>query len=290
MSTDNSFAALPPGEDRRRRCLAGGLVAIALGLGAVSALGPLGTGLVVYRMTDTLRNQTVGLDAVSLFVVAPLCLYAAWLVLRRSPAGAALALAVGAYTAYMFVQYIVWPEYGRFAGNNERAFPLDLALFAAGWAVALAGWNSLDVTAVPSSLRRDRRLGRVVLPALAFLAFVRYVPALADAMSSTPTDRGYLAGRSFFWAIAMLDIGVFLPATVATCVGLVRRRPWAQRGLYLVVGWFGLVGPAVAAMAIAMYVNDDPMASVGSAIFMTAWVRSSRPSPSRSTVRSLPAA
>jgi hypothetical protein len=36
-----------------------------------------------------------------------------------------------------------------------------------------------------------------------------------------------------------------------------------------VVGWFGLVGPAVAAMAIAMYVNDDPNAARGNAIAMT---------------------
>jgi hypothetical protein len=36
-----------------------------------------------------------------------------------------------------------------------------------------------------------------------------------------------------------------------------------------VAGWFGLVGSAVAAMAIAMYVNDDPNASAGLALFMT---------------------
>jgi hypothetical protein len=67
----------------------------------------------------------------------------------------------------------------------------------------------------------------------------------------------------------MLDLGVFLPATVVTCVGLVRGAAWAQKALFAVVGWFGLVGPAVAAMAITMYVNDDPNASGGNAAFMS---------------------
>jgi hypothetical protein len=52
-------------------------------------------------------------------------------------------------------------------------------------------------------------------------------------------------------------------------VGLVRGATWAQKALFAVVGWLGLVGPAVAAMAITMYVNEDPIASGGKAIFMS---------------------
>jgi hypothetical protein len=112
-------------------------------------------------------------------------------------------------------------------------------------------------------------MGRFVLPLLAFVAFSRYLPVLSDVMGGNPQDAGYRAGPTFFWTIAMLDLGVFLPATIATCVGLVRGSAWAVKALYLVGGWFGLVGPAVAAMAIAMYVNDDPNASAGNAVFMT---------------------
>jgi hypothetical protein len=130
-------------------------------------------------------------------------------------------------------------------------------------------WRLVAVERITQSRRRDLRIGCVVLPVLGFLAFFRYVPALADAMSLAPEDEGYLAGPSFFWAIAMLDLGVFLPLTVIACFGLVRGASWAQKVLYTVVGWFGLVGPAVAAMAIATYVNYDPNASAGSALFMT---------------------
>ena len=39
-------------------------------------------------MTETLRNQTIGVDAVSLFIVAPLCLIAAALAHQAEPATA----------------------------------------------------------------------------------------------------------------------------------------------------------------------------------------------------------
>jgi hypothetical protein len=247
-----------------------GLAAIGVGLAVVALLGPFAAGVIDYHVTETVRNQTIGLDAVSLLVVAPLSLLAALLVVRGHLAGAPLALGVGAYTTYMFVQYIVGPEYERLPGNNELLFPLYLVLFALGWLVGLAAWNRFGVSHFHPARRRDRFVGRIVLPVLAFLAFVRYLPALVDWMSGTPEDTGYLAGPTFSWTIAMLDLGVFLPATIAACGGVVRDTPWAPKAVYAVVGWFGLVGPAVAAMAITMYINDDPNASGGATVFMMA--------------------
>jgi len=236
---------------------------------AVALLGPLTGGPIDYHVGETLRNQTIGLDAASLFVVAPLALFAALLALRGHVATPAIALGVGAYTAYMFVQYVVGPEYLARPGNNEVLFPLYICLFAIGWGSALMAWQALAPERILLSRRRVRVLGRVVLPLLALLAFSRYLPVLADVMGGDPQDAGYRAGPTFFWTIATLDLGVFLPATIATCAGLARGSAWATKALYLVGGWFGLVGPAVAAMAIAMHVNDDPNASAGDAAFMT---------------------
>jgi hypothetical protein len=249
--------------------LALALVALAAGLAAVALLGPLTGGPIDYHVSETLRNQTIGLDAVSLLVVAPLALTAAVLARRGHVAGPALALGVGAYTAYMFVQYIVGPDYLSRPGDNERLFPLYLCLFTLGWGSALLAWHALAAAPPTVPRRRARLLATRVLPLFAVLAFARYIPVLADVMSGDPRDAGYRAGPTFFWAIALLDLGVFLPATAAACVGLARRRPWARRALFLVVGWFGLVGPAVAAMAITMSVNHDPNASTANAIAMT---------------------
>ena len=255
--------------DVQTRALAAGLAAIGAGLATVALLGPLATGLIDYRVTETLRNQTIGLDAVSLFVVTPLAVLAAVLVLRRHVAGLTLAVSVGAYTTYMFLQYILGPDYASLPGNNERAFPLFVVLFAAGWLIAVAAWRALSAETLSGTRRRDRTIA-AILGVLAFLTFVRYLPALADWMSARPDDAGYLAGPGFAWAIAMLDLGIVMPATVAACLGLARGTPWGRKLAYAVGGWFGLVGSAVAAMAITMYVNDDPSSSGGNAIFMTA--------------------
>jgi len=247
--------------------LAAGVAAIGVGLVAVAVVGPLGAEAIDYRVTETLRNQTIGLDLVSLVVVAPLALLAAALVFRGHLAGFVLALAIGVYTSYMSLQYILGPEYARLPGNNERLFPLCLFLFAVGWIVALGAWRAIAADELPGAGRHSRRIG-LALAILGFVTFVRYVPALADWLSATPADGVYLAGPGFAWTIATLDLGVFLPATAAACVGLFRGEPWAQKLTYAVVGWFGLVGVAVAAMAIAMYVNDDPNASGGNAALM----------------------
>jgi hypothetical protein len=259
--------AAPGARPGFRRWLTAGLIVIALGLAAVALLGPLIGDVVAYRVTGTFRTQTIGLDAVSVAVVAPLSLFAAVLVRRGHVAGPALALGVGAYTTYMFLQYILGADYAHLPGDNERLFPLYLVLFAAGWLVALGAWSALEDGCRATSRRRDRLIGRVLLPALAFVTFVRYVPAIADAVSPAP-GRAYLAGPSFFWAIAMLDLGVLLPAIALTCVGLMRGTGWAQRALYLVVGWLGLVGLAVGGMAIALYVNGDPTVTAASTVLM----------------------
>lgn len=69
--------------------------------------------------------------------------------------------------------------------------------------------------------------------------------------------------------IALFDLGLALPATAAACAGYRRGAAWARKALFGVLGWFALVGPAVAGMAIAMYVDDDPGASAGQAVAMT---------------------
>jgi hypothetical protein len=180
-----------------RFALVAALVGIAAGLVAVALLGPLTGGPIEYHVSETLRNQTIGLDATSLLVVAPLAVVTAVLARRGHVAGPALALGVGAYTAYMFVQYIVGPEYLARPGDNERLFPLYLCLVVLGWGSALLAWRAITSESGSGSRRRHRVLGRVVLPLLAFLAFSRYLPALVDTMNGDSHDAGYRAGPTF---------------------------------------------------------------------------------------------
>lgn len=240
-----------------------GLLGLGVGLGLVAILGPLLFGVIHYRVTETYRNETIGLDAVSLALVTPAAIAVGVLALRRHVSAPVLALGPAAYSAYMLVQYVLGPQYLRLPGNNERFFPLFLALFILAGAIGIRAWNSIDLGRLPPlDVQRARLLGRIVLPLVGIAVFARYIPALLDATSRKPTAGDYSAGPTFFWTIALLDLGIGLPTLVAACFGLLRGRAWAAKALWVVVGWLALVGPAVAGMATSMYLNDDPNMSL----------------------------
>jgi hypothetical protein len=102
-----------------------------------------------------------------------------------------------------------------------------------------------------------------------FVAVVQWLPALADMMHDRPTRADYLRNPAMTWMIALLDLGIAVPAAVAAGVGLVRGTAWGRKAAYAVAGFFALVGPAVAAMAITMQINDDPNATAANVVVMS---------------------
>jgi hypothetical protein len=255
---------------RPARWTGAGLLALAAALAAIAVLGPLVTGAIEWRISDLVRNQLLGLDAVSLVLVAPLAAAAGVLAWRGSPLGMVLGLPPAFYAAYMLPQYVLGPDYGHLAGNNERAFPLMLAAFALGVVAVIATWSEMDLRRVRASESRERLVGRVLLPVMAVLVFSRYAAVLPDIMSADPQAEDYLAGPTFMWTIALLDLGIGVPAIVATCVGVRRGAAWARRALYAVVGSLALIGVAVAGMAVSMFIRDDPAMSAAGMSVMVA--------------------
>jgi hypothetical protein len=253
----------------RLRMLGVCLLGLAGCLVALTVLGPLITNVIQWRIRPTILSQLYGLDAVSLIVVAPVAAFAGISALRGRPGGALLGFAPAAYAVYMVPQYVLGPDYAHLAGDNERWFPLLLVLFALGVVGTALAWAELTTDLPTGSARAERLVGRRLLPAVAVVVFVRYVPTLADWMSSHPQAKDYVAGPSFSWAIALLDLGVALPATVAVCGGYRRAASWARPGLYALTSWFALVGAAVAGMAIAMQLRDDSAMTAPQMLVMT---------------------
>lgn len=227
-------------------------------LAANSLLGPLALEVIRYRFSDSLLAQGMGLDAVSLVVVAPLAVAAGVLTLRRRPIGPVLGLGIGAYVAYMSVQYVVGPEYLELPGNNERFVLLHLGLLVLGLVTTAGAWTVARRTPLPPASERGARRWAGVLLGLGVLLLLRYLPALARLAAGDPSLPEYRENPTSFLLIATLDLGVFLPLAVAAGLALWRNHAWARTGLHLVTGWFALVGLAVAAMAAAMWLGGDP--------------------------------
>jgi hypothetical protein len=256
---------LSPGHERHL-ALGWGVVALGLGLAANSLLGPLAFEVIRYRFSETLIAQGIGLDLVSLVVVAPLLVGAGLLTLRAHAAGPVLALAPSLYTAYMSVQYVIGPEYLALPGNNERFFMLHLALLVLALVGAAGAWAVVDpIDLPPESARGERRWGALLL-GLAALLVLRYLPAIVQLAAGGPRVAEYRENPTSFLLIATMDLGLFVPAAVAAGLALRRGRGWARKALPALIGWLALVGLAVAAMAVVMRVQGDPAASTGQVV------------------------
>jgi hypothetical protein len=246
------------------RWLGIGLIALAAGLAANSLMGPLIGDMIRYPLSDTLLNQTIGLEAVSLGLVAPLAIAAGILALRGHRAGPVLAFGPTLYVVYMFVQYVVGPEYLYYPG----ILPFHLGLFTLGGGLALGAWAAVGRETVPALSRRtEQRYGVLLLGLAAFVVF-KWLPALSAALAGQSIPAESIEDPSMHWSIVLLDLGIVVPATIAAAVALFRRAAWARKAMYAVVGWFALVPPSVAAMGITMEINDDPHAAVGQTVIL----------------------
>lgn len=215
-----------------RRRFGAGMVVLGVALAVNTLLGPLVAGAVDYPFTETVYNETLGLEAVSLALVAPLAVFAGLLSVAGRRAGPAIALGISAYTAYMMVQYVVGPQYPTY----QPAVLLHLAIFVLAVALLLRAWTLED-----GDLRgrSPRRWAGVVLAMGAFVVF-RWLPALTGVAGNDPVP-AEPADVTMYWAIFLLDLGLVVPAALATGVGLLRGASWSVTALYAVVGWFALV-------------------------------------------------
>lgn len=236
------------------RWLGVGLIALGAGLAANTFLGPLFANAITYPFTETVLNETLGLEAVSLLLVAPLAAIAGLFVLRRHRAGPALALGPAAYSAYMLVQYVVGPQYATY----QPSIALHMALLILSLVVVVRAWAITDAELLPL-------VGRGwALVAFGLAAFVisRWMGVLSGIFTAEPVPAA-APDITMYWSIFLLDIGVVVPTAVATGVGLLRGSRWARKALFGVVGWFALVPPSVAAMSIVKLLRADPNGSVG---------------------------
>jgi hypothetical protein len=162
--------------------LGAALLALAVGVATVSLLGPLVSGVIDYRITDLILNQLIGLDAVSLALLAPLAALAGVLTLRGHALGPVLALGSAAYVAYMVSRYVLGPDYPNQTGNNKQFFGPLLALFVLGVCGAMTAWAAIDLSRLPVSSARERLVGsglrcRPAWPSASACAAVRADPA-----------------------------------------------------------------------------------------------------------------
>jgi len=249
---------------RSDQWLAGGLVALAAGLAANSLLGPLVAGVITYPLSEPVMNQILGVEAVSLLIVAPLSVLAAVLFLRGNPNGPMVAIPPAAYTAYMFVQYIIGPQYV----NYSPAILLHLALFILGGVLFVESWSRVRVKDLPTISPQRKRIYSGGLVLLALFASFSYLFAVPRILTGGTIPAEYTGDPSVYWTIFLMDLGIVVPISVAVGLSLLQGKVWARKAIYGFVEWFALVTIAILAMFVSMLVHNDPNVTVGTVVVL----------------------
>ena len=248
------------------RAYASVLLCLAAALLVNSILGPLAFGVVSYPITETVENQLIGLELVTVFLVVPWALFAARAAYRGHPAAPLLGFSPSAYAVYMFVQYVLGPEYSHY--SVTALAQLGILVLAGGsmmWSWSLARTMPL----VSMRAEQTTRNGLLLL-ALAAFVLLRYSGVFTGALRGSELESEFADERSFFWSIVLLDLGIVVPCTIAAGLSLMRGSATGHRALYAAVGWFALVPPSVAAMAAVMWARNDPHASASTVLLLSA--------------------
>lgn len=103
----------------------------------------------------------------------------------------------------------------------------------------------------------------------AYLVFGMHLPTLVDALGAQPSGAAYLETPNTFWVVKFYDLGLVAPAALTVGIGLLRRRQWARKPAYAILGGYVLLGWSVAGMAWSMLLSGDPDASLAQGIAMT---------------------
>lgn len=271
MTATRVDTAPPTIQTTRQRWM--GLATSMLGVGAaaVSLLGPLVTGTIEYHASDNAMNQIAGGDFAGLFLVSPVSLAAAFLLWRGHRAGPVLAIGPAFYALYMYSQLAVSGDLAQYPGNSERFFVLYLGLFVLAGVIAIRSWTMIKPDLPAPSRRLERGLAWFLVVVAVFLTFGLHVPGLVDAWSAAPASSEYLADPVVFWLVKFMDLGIVVPALLATAIGILSGRHWAAKARYAAAGWTALLGSSVAGMAIVMQVEADPAASTANTVAFTSF-------------------
>ncbi len=245
----------------RGRAIPGfGLLALAAGMAVAMLLGPLGFGVVSFAVSESAETQLLGGEVATMFLAIPLATVAGVLWLRGARLAPVLACGPGIYAAYMYAQYALAPDFTRYEGNSQRAFPLYLLLVLGGWLIAAHSWVALARLDLPAPGARLGMITGALLFILNLLFALAWIASIVPVVAGNEPGSAYLADPTLFWMVRLMDLGFVIPLGIATALVLLRRLPIRARLLYAWHGAQTLLVSAVCGMAWMMEVRNDPEA------------------------------
>jgi hypothetical protein len=232
-------------------------ILLGVGIAANAILGPLVLGIIRIRESANMENQLLGGELTSLFVATPMAVIAGVLWWRGHALAPFVAMGPSGFGLYTYVQFVLVPDYSRYAGNNERYFPLYVVLVLLSWVLLWRAWRQLSVSSISAPGRRLAiATGTAIVTVNAAFALA-WTASIAAQVNGPPTV-DYVEHPTAFWLIRLMDLGFVIPIGLVTGIRLLRSSINTAPTASAFVGVELLLACAVAGMAIRMSIRGDP--------------------------------
>jgi hypothetical protein len=245
-----------------------GAVAILCGivLGAVALLGPLGTGTIHYRTSQSGTWQIEGADLVNLLLIAPILLIGGVLHILRRDSSRYFLILSPVTLMYTGLTVGIGQEWSNpaYTGNVEDYSWLFLVLIVGGLILLVASLSMFTERDAPEFDRKRLRIYVGIMIVFLLMFALMWVSELAQVVTTGDTSSGsYQETPTLWWTIRYFDLGVTIPLGFVGLFLLLTRTKKAYPLVLLFFGFFITLGTAVFSMGVIMTLNNDPEAQPG---------------------------
>ncbi|MBI0583137.1 MAG: hypothetical protein ISF22_02805 [Methanomassiliicoccus sp.] len=240
----------------------------ALALIIMAALGPLGTGDILYRTSQSGIWQIMGQDLTDLFLIIPLLLVGGVLQLMRRDSAKYFLILTPITLMYTGLSVGAGQEWTAYPGNVENYFWIFLTLIVGGLLILIGTLPRFADHDTPAFSKQGLRLF-VLLTTIALLFFAKmWLGQIAEvAASGDLVDGSYSDASNAFWVVRYLDLGVCVPLGFMALFLLASHPSIAYKLVLLLFGFLITMAVTVNTMALVQVLNDDPaIASTGAGL------------------------
>lgn len=237
-----------------------GLVCAAV-LVAIAALGPLGTGDIEYRTSQSGVWQLEGQDVANLIVITPALLIGSISYIFRRDSSKYFLILTPITLMYAGMSIGIGQEWGNpeYPGNIEKYSWLFLILVIGGLILLVATLSMFSKEDCPHFRPRGLRIYVAVMSLFLLLFAMMWISELIEVISTGSTSSGsYEATPTVWWVVRYFDLGITIPLGFIALFLLLKQREASYSIVLLAFGFFVTTGTAVNSMGWIMFINDDP--------------------------------